>query len=111
MPSNYIFFDQITAQAPPPAGGILSKTVHADDRLKAVLFGFAVGEELSEHTASMPAIMHFLQGEADVTIGEDKMQAGPGAWFHMQPNVKHSIVAKTPVSMLLLLLKNPTPSK
>lgn len=108
MASDYLYVDQLTAQAPPPASGILSKTVHADDRLKAVLFGFAPGEELSEHTASMPAIMHFLEGEADITVGGDKMQAGPGTWVHMQPNLKHSILAKTPVSMLLLLLKNPS---
>jgi quercetin dioxygenase-like cupin family protein len=107
MASDYLFFDRLTDQAPPPPNGILSKTVHADDRIKAVLFGFAPGEELSEHTASMPAIMHFLEGEADVTVGGDSMQARPGTWFHMQPNLKHSIVAKTPVSMLLLLLKNP----
>jgi len=30
-----------------------------------VVFGFAQGEELSEHTASMPAVLHFLQGEAN----------------------------------------------
>ena len=107
MSSEYICFDQLTEQAPPPAGGILSKTIHADDRLKAVLFGFAAGEELSEHAASVPAIMHFLEGEADVTVGSDNMKARPGTWIHMQPNLKHSIVAKTPVSMLLLMFKNP----
>ncbi len=103
----YLHFDNLTAQAPPPEGGILSRTLHTDDRTKVVLFGFAVGEELSEHTASMPAIMHFLEGEADVTVADDPSQARPGAWYYMQPNVKHSVVAKTPVSMLLILLKNP----
>jgi quercetin dioxygenase-like cupin family protein len=38
--------------------------LYNDDRLKAVAFGFAQGEELSEHTASMPAILHFLLREA-----------------------------------------------
>ena len=35
----------------------ISRTVHQDDRLKAVLFGFAPGQELSEHTASVPAVL------------------------------------------------------
>jgi quercetin dioxygenase-like cupin family protein len=49
----------------PPDKGILSRTLFNDDRLKGVLFGFARGEELSEHTASTPAVLHSLQGEAD----------------------------------------------
>ena len=79
--------------------------LHNDDRLKAVLFGFAQGEELSEHTASMPAVLHFLQGEATVTLGDDRHEATAGAWAHMPAGLKHSIQARTPVVMLLFLLK------
>jgi quercetin dioxygenase-like cupin family protein len=70
-----------------------------------VLFGFAQGEELSEHTASMPAILHFLKGEAQLTLGSDQQQATPGTWVHMPAGLRHSIHARTPVVMLLLLLK------
>jgi quercetin dioxygenase-like cupin family protein len=49
----------------PPDKGILSRTLYNDDWLKAVLFGFARGEGLSEHAASMSAVVHFLRGEAD----------------------------------------------
>ncbi|MBI5082492.1 MAG: cupin, partial [Chloroflexi bacterium] len=37
---------------------IVSRTIYNDDQVKAVLFTFAAGQELSEHTASMPAIIH-----------------------------------------------------
>ena len=50
---------------PAPDKGILSHTLLSDDRLKAVLFSFTQGEELSEHTASMPPGPHFLQGESE----------------------------------------------
>ncbi len=106
MTTPYVFIENLEARATPTDDGILSKTVHADDRLKAVLFGFSPGQELSEHTAAMPATMHFLTGEAAVTVAGDAFEVKAGAWFHMQPNVKHSIVARTPVSMLLLLLKS-----
>jgi quercetin dioxygenase-like cupin family protein len=33
------------------------------------------------------------------------MSAQPGTWVHMPPNMPHSITAKTPVVMLLLLLR------
>jgi quercetin dioxygenase-like cupin family protein len=77
----------------------------SDDRLKVVLFGFAQGEELSERTASMPAVLHFIQGEAKLTLGDDTLDARPGTWVHMPKGLRHSIQAKTPVVMLLLLLK------
>ncbi len=88
---------------------IMSRTLYADERLKAVLFGFAAGQELSEHTASQPAILHILQGEADLTLGDDSLEARGGAWVHMPPHLRHSIFAKTPVVMLLLLIKTAIP--
>ena len=93
----------------PPDDGTLSRTVYQDDHLKAVLFGFATGQELSEHTASTPAIMHFLSGEADVTLGSDSVRASGGTWIHMPPQLPHSIRAQSPVVMLLLLLKHGGP--
>jgi quercetin dioxygenase-like cupin family protein len=69
------------------------------------LFGFGAGQELSQHTASMPAIMHFLRGEADVGLGADTVAAAAGTWIHMPAELPHSVHAKTPVVMLLTLLK------
>ncbi len=89
-----------------PADGILSRTVYSDDTVKVVLFGFAAGEELSEHTASMPAIIHILLGEAHITLGDDTFEGQAGTWIHMPAHLPHSIQAKTPLAMVLLMLKN-----
>jgi quercetin dioxygenase-like cupin family protein len=105
MPPPYTHFLDLAKEVQPPDKGILSRTLFSDDRLKAVLFGFAQGEELSEHTASMPAVLHFLQGEAKLTLGDDTVDAKPTTWVHMPKGLRHSIQAKTPVVMLLLLLK------
>jgi quercetin dioxygenase-like cupin family protein len=83
---------------------IISRTFYSDDQLKSVLFGFAEGQELSEHTASKPAILQFLSGEAQLTLGEDVLEARPGTWVHMPAHLPHSVLAQTPVIMLLLLL-------
>jgi len=40
-----------------------------------------------------------------VTLGDDKHEAKAGTWVHMPTGLRHSIQAKTPVVMLLLLLK------
>ena len=105
MTTPYTHVLDVAKEAQPPEKGILSRTLFNDDRLKAVLFGFAQGEELSEHTASMPAILHFLQGEEKLTLDDDTVEAKPGTWVHMTKGLRHSIQAKTPVVMLLLLLK------
>jgi quercetin dioxygenase-like cupin family protein len=104
MSDSFRFLD-LAKEVQAPDKGILSRTLFNDDRLKAVAFGFAQGEELSEHTASMPAVLHFLQGEGRLTLGDDTLEARPGTWVHMPKGLRHSIQAKTPVVMLLLLMK------
>lgn len=105
MNQLYTYVANLAASIEPPADGTLSRTVYQDERLKAVLFGFSAGQELSEHTASTPAIMHFLKGNAAITLDDNAMEIQAGAWVHMTPGLRHSIKAHTPVVMLLLLLK------
>lgn len=105
MTTTYTHISDMAKEVQPPDKGILSRTLHSDDRLKVVLFGFAQGEELSEHTASMPAVLHFLKGEATLTLGDDRHEAAAGTWVHMPTGLRHSIQARTPVVMLLILLK------
>jgi quercetin dioxygenase-like cupin family protein len=103
--ADYTCFLDLAHEAQPPAEGILSRTIYQDDQIKAVLFGFSQGQELSEHTAARPALLYFVQGEAVVGLGDDVKQAQPGTWIHMSPGLRHSIKAQTPLVMLLVLLK------
>lgn len=104
MPTSSLMqLDSLIPAIPPDS--ILSRTIHDDEQVKAVLFGFAAGQSLSEHTASVPAILHFIQGEADLTLGGEQSSAQPGTWVHMPARLAHSITARTPVVMLLLMLK------
>ncbi len=105
MSKPYTYLADLAGAVEPPADGTLSRTVYQDERLKAVLFGFAAGQELSEHTAARPAVMHFLKGEATVTLDDDAVEVAAGAWVHMTAGLRHSIRARTPVVMLLLLLR------
>jgi quercetin dioxygenase-like cupin family protein len=106
MDQPYLFFENLNQLAPEvPSDSILSRTFHEDERLKAILFSFAAGQELSEHTASQPAILHFVSGEADLTLGEERQSARPGTWVWMPAQLTHSVYARTPVTMLLLLYK------
>jgi quercetin dioxygenase-like cupin family protein len=82
---------------------IVSRTFYKGDRLKAILFGFDTGQELSEHTSSQSAIIQIVQGEATVTLGADTHELSAGSWLQMPPRLTHSVYAKTPLIMLLLM--------
>lgn len=107
MTIPFTLLTDLANQVETPADGTLSRTIYHDERLKVILFGFSAGQELSEHTSSTPAIMHFLTGESNVTLGSDNVTANAGTWIHMPAQLPHSIRTKTPVTMLLLLLKAP----
>ncbi len=85
--------------------GIVSKTLVDEKFTKVVLFGFAAGQSLSEHTASMPAVIHILSGKGRVLLGEEWHDAGPGSWFFMTPGLNHAIDAEENLAMLLTLYR------
>lgn len=87
-----------------PEDSILSQTIIQNQDARVILFQFASGQELSEHTAAKPAMLHFLEGEATITLGETVSEAGKNTFVHMPAHLPHSIVAKTEVSMLLILI-------
>ncbi len=104
MASAYTLIPDLGAQDI-PADGILSRTLYSDGHAKVVLFAFAAGQELSEHTASMPAIIQIIRGTARLTLGADSIDAAAGTWVHMPAQLAHGIHADTPLIMLLILLK------
>jgi quercetin dioxygenase-like cupin family protein len=104
MTTPYILFADLAIEAPIPARGILSQTLSNEKDVEFLLFAFAAGEQLSEHTSARPAIIHILEGEGDLTVGGDPYPARPGTWVRMAPEVKHSLTAGTPMRMALYLL-------
>ncbi|MCU0498914.1 MAG: cupin domain-containing protein [Anaerolineae bacterium] len=103
--NDYTLIPRLTEmlEAIPPES-IVSRTFYKEARLKAILFGFDAGQELSEHTSSQTAILQILQGEAILTLGDDRHEVSAGAWIQLAPRLKHRVQAITPVWMLLILV-------
>lgn len=102
----YTYLENLPALLPDvPEDSILSRTVYKEDDANVTLFRFAAGQELSEHTATQPALLYFIEGRATVGLGGDEVHASAGTLIHMQPRLVHRILAETPVTMLLVLLK------
>lgn len=104
LQANLVLPDIQALVADIAAESIVSRTVYKDEGLRVILFGFAAGETLSEHTSSYPAVLHFLDGEAAVTLGNEAIEAQAGTWVHMPAHLPHSIEALTAVKMLLLMI-------
>ena len=111
MANEYVYMKDVREQAKVPENGILSQTLHTDERSKTILFGFAAGQELSAHTAPFPATLTFLKGEAGVRLGQEHQEAGEGTFIYMTPHLEHGIHAKTDVVMLLTMVKGVAPAK
>lgn len=103
----YAFHPDLTALVGDvPTDAIVSRLLHHDDRVKVTLFGFAPGQELTEHTSSKPAIMQVLAGEGSFGFGAEVRPVGPGAWAHMAPSVPHTVTARSRLVFLLTMLKD-----
>ncbi len=105
MTNSYTFIKDLQEEVSIPENGILSRTLQNDQQSKIVAFGFAEGQELSAHTAPMPAILYVAKGEAKLRLGDDETEAKAGTLVHMPPKLEHGILAKSPLVLLLILLK------
>lgn len=100
----YSFLPNLLEEIPDiPKDGILSRTVFRTDGLKAVIFAFDAGQELTEHTSTHTAILHILRGEAQIRLGEDSYEAQTHSWAYLPPRLPHAIIATSPLVMLLIM--------
>ncbi|MDR3588940.1 MAG: cupin domain-containing protein [Negativicutes bacterium] len=106
MESTYTYIpDLLKSMSAVPEDSIVSRVIAKGERLDVTLFGFAAGQELTEHTSPYRAIIQVLAGQAQITLGKDTVTAEAGAWIHMLPNLPHSLKAASPFVMLLTLIK------
>ena len=50
-------------------------------------------------------LTRWAAGEATLTLGGDRHEVTAGAWVHMPAKLPHSVKARTPLTMLLLMLE------
>jgi quercetin dioxygenase-like cupin family protein len=75
-----------------------------------VLFGFAEGQELTEHTSTQQAVIQVLSGECDFSLAGKPHALKAGDLLYMPPHLPHAVRATKQFSMLLTLSKPETTS-
>ena len=78
--------------------------MHKDEKVNVTFFGFAACE-LSAHSAPTPAVLYFLEGKAELQLGEDLVKAEAGSFVYMPPILSHGISAKIGLGILLVQMK------
>jgi len=105
MDSKYYWIPNLVSETPHiHKDSIVSRALYSNDLVKVILFTFAAGQELSDHTSSSTAILHFISGNAKLKIAEDEIDSKDQGWLYLPPNMPHSIYAITDVMMLLYLI-------
>ncbi len=85
--------------------GIVSKAIVENEHHKIIHFTLAAGQELSEHTASVPAVIQVLQGQGTVSLGAVTHEARPGMLYYMPAELKHAVVADGDLVFLLTMFR------
>src|SRR6516164_10593387 len=85
--------------------GIVSRTLLRTENMRVVLFGFAEGQELTEHTSTQHALIQILSGECEFMLDGQAHSLKAGDFLYMPPNLPHAVKAARQFSMLLTLAK------
>lgn len=87
-----------------PAAGIVSRTLLQTPELRAVLFDFAEGQELTGHSSKRRALVEILEGACEFQFNGGWAHLKAGALLHLPPGHPHAVRAHAgPFSMLLIL--------
>lgn len=87
--------------------GIVSRTLLSVPGLRVTLFGFAPGQELTEHSSGSRAIIQILSGTSSWTIAGEPRVIRAGELLHLPPGTPHAVRAEEAFSMLLTLVRAP----
>lgn len=86
-------------------GQIISKTIAQLPAVNVTLFSLAEGEGISTHTTSGDAMVQVLDGEAEITIGDEIVIVKAGETVIMPSDIPHGLEARVNFKMLLTVIK------
>ena len=87
-------------------GSIVSRVIVSKDTGTVTLFAFDAGQGLSEHTAPFDALVHLLEGEAEIVISGKPLRVGAGEMVLMPAHQPHALKALSKFKMLLTMIRS-----
>ncbi len=87
------------------SGGVISKQVIKKQSGNVTLFSFDKDQGLTEHTSPFDAMVHILDGEAEIRIDGNPYVLKKGDCIIMPANHPHALHALEPFKMVLTMIK------
>ena len=85
---------------------IVSKTIIEKKTGTVSLFAFDKNQGLSEHTAPFDALVHLIDGEAEIIISGKTVNLKNGEMIIMPANQPHALKAVQRFKMILIMIKS-----
>jgi len=95
----------VTSLAEYQTGAVVSRQITKAEGGNVTLFAFDEGQELSEHAAPFDALVHVLDGEAEIKISGKPFLLKAGQAIIMPANLPHAVKAPIKFKMLLTMIK------
>jgi quercetin dioxygenase-like cupin family protein len=86
-------------------GSVVSKTLLSKEVGSLTLFAFDAGQGLSEHTSPYDAVVHILDGIAEITIGGERKSVREGQMLIMPAQIPHALHGPDRFMMLLIMIR------
>lgn len=96
--------EALIAQAPVDPSRLRPRHIHDGFGVRMVLLPFAKGQELREHTAPVPILVHVLTGHIRFETEGESHDLTAGGVINVDARVPHALFADEESHVLLLLL-------
>lgn len=87
-------------------GSVVSQQITMADAGTVTLFAFDEGKSLAEHTSPFDALVHILEGEAELTLSGKSYTLKKGDAIIMPGGSPHALMATKKFKMILTMIRS-----
>jgi quercetin dioxygenase-like cupin family protein len=95
----------LATELPVTPSATTSRVVIANDVVRVVAFAFDAGEELTEHTSTMPVVVQVLRGRLRFGVAGQQHELAAGDAVYLAPDEPHSLEALEPALVSLVMVR------
>ena len=87
-------------------GSVVSRTIVKKQTGTVTVFAFDEGQGLSEHTAPFDALVHIVDGEAEITVSGQAFTVRSGEFAILPADEPHALQALVRFKMVLTMIRS-----
>jgi quercetin dioxygenase-like cupin family protein len=94
----------LASEVPVTPSATTSRVVVANEAVRVVVFSFDTGEQLTEHTSTMPVVVQVLRGALRFEVAGATHDLGAADCVYLAPNELHALEAVEPSLVSLVMI-------